>query len=327
MAGAADDSATATTSRLSRSSAVTFRLTRAESFIRALIASQTVIFFLVCLATPDGSDGGGGGPGHVDVPRLIALLVELYLTASAIGLVIGYSSSRRRAVEVRLDGYTAGRRNVAWADVSEIGVKKTRLGGQVVLAGKRKLPAPISGPLGVNPHFDQDVETIRRYWDWDHAEEWQSLVPAPVAPRSDPDGRRQRGTQERAPIALTVVAVVVAVLAVGAVATLAFGATRHRSVALNADQRRYCRVYDDTTASLRSALEHPDSPKTSLAESIFAQRRDAAPTAQLRAAWSTWWSLFNMQSSSSPYEPALESAASKANAYAEGVCARPGDLF
>ena len=151
-------------------------------------------------------------------------------------------------------------------------------------------------------------------------------MPAPAAPRSDPDGRRQRGTQEPAPIALTVVAVV-AVLAIVAVATLALGATIHRSTALNASQRRYCQVYDDATASLRSALAHPDSPKTSVAESIFAQRRDSAPTEQLRAVWSTWWPLFDVQSLSSPNEPALESAADKANAYAEVVCGRPGDLL
>ena len=151
--------------RTRQSGVVTFRLSRMESFVRAVVGSQTVILMIACLAAPDGSGGDGA---HIDVSRLIVVLVKLYLAASLLGVVIGYPISRRTAVEITPEGFSIGRKRTGWVDVSSISVKKTRTGAKCIKAGKRALPAPISVPLRPNPRFDQALDLITNSWETHH---------------------------------------------------------------------------------------------------------------------------------------------------------------
>ena len=331
--------------RARESDAVTFRLSRRESFTRALIRSQLAILAVVLLAVPDGSGGSGSGSAHVDVFRLVVLLVDLYLAVSLVGLAIGYPISRRKAVEIRLDGYKIGKRLVPWGDVPDITVHETKLAGRFVKAGKRKLPAPITSPFGSNPRFEHNVATIRAAWERDRV--GGSPPPALEGPRpmatpapspapgvsgrysvveSGPEAATGGGTKKRkARIAGGAAVVVVAMVTAAAVTETV---RMYQPRTMSRSERAYCQVYDETTSTLRQTFTGtPNSEGISVLESIFAERRAVAPTSQLRAAWETWWSFFDLQSAAArPTQNDLAAAADRANTYATEVCGRVGDL-
>jgi hypothetical protein len=318
---------------------MTFRLARRDCLVRALIGSQVAILLLVA---PDGSSGGNWNAGHLDTSRLVVFSVVLYVTASILGLLIGYQIFRRRALEVRPDGFSMGTRRTEWTAVSAIEVKKSGLGSRRVMANGRRLPAPASGPFRTDPGFEEDVAILRSKWEQSRAAMAASTsafataeapafgspnVSDPSAEDESPDDSSPDAPPELGSVIFKTTAGVLAVLLL---AVIVMRVAIPRSVILTPAEQRYCRIYRDTTASLKSALKSTfnggsGAQAAPLAQSIVAERRDAAPTSELRAALSTWESFLELQQPL-PSANTLADAAATADGYAEDVCGVTGDL-